>query len=177
MSSDESRRFDAERRWAQEEAERDADALERRRSSLEDVAREAALDGATLRMSAGGRLIEGTALHAAGDLVTVTNGATHIDVRLSAITDLRLNPAKRAGGGRRLPQHPGSFIGRMNELHAVESTVELGGPEVGLTAPGRITVVAQDYVELSTADGVRLIAIAAISYIIRRDDVPDRLRR
>ena len=178
FGSDESRRFEAERRWAQEDLERDADALDRQRGTLGDVARTLAVSRTTVRVGVAGRVFEGEAIHAGADLLTVAHANHEVDVRLSAASDIRI--AERHGGRapRELSSHPSRFVGRLNEANALEIEIELGGAHLEATPPCRVLVVAQDHVEISTGDGDRrFIPLDAISYIVRRAETHGRRLR
>ena len=168
MGRDDARRFEAERRWAQEELERDAETVERRRRTLADILRDAAVDGSTIGVVVGGRTFEGEAVHAAGDLFTIAVGDAEVDVRLSAAGDIRVRGNHVRTQPRVLARHPGSFLGRLNEANALEIAVELGGAGIAATPACRVAVVAADHVELDGPDGSRLVPIDAISYLVRR---------
>ena len=175
---DESQRFDAERRWAQEDLERDASTLDQQQTRLGDLARQLAEDGAVVRVAVAGRTFEGEAVHAGADLLTIAHETTEVDVRLPAVSDVRITERRAGRAPKGLSTHPSRFVGRLNEAQALDHEVELGGLHLELTPPSRILVVARDHVEIRTADGgQRFIPLEAIDYMIRRTEPAGRQLR
>ena len=168
---DEARRFRAERRLAQEHIEADADMLARQRRSLGDVARELQANRTPVRAKVGSRAFAGLVVHTGDDLLTLVDAGIQIDLCLPAVTELQvLDEESLAHGAASAPSQPKTLVGRLNEFHAIERVVELGGAQLETTPPSTIEVVAIDHVEIATPHGGRFIPLQAVTYIISRQD-------
>lgn len=152
-----------EARAEAEEAERLAALKALRRRSLTDLARELSVRGDRVVVVLTGLTLAGVVVHTAGDLLGLATPGGRVDVRLPAVTEIRVVEPSRSDPP---PSGPGpeNFTARLFELEMAGQEVTLGvaGEEVA----GRLAAVAADHLLVVDHDGVeRAVARHAVTHV------------
>lgn len=144
----------AGREWNEEAAEDERlTALhDRRRFGLADMAKDMANRGERVTVEYGGHSFSGAVVGAGSDYATVEGSGLRADIRLDAgywsvITAAMETPPGEATGE--------SLTARLSE-HAERGTMLRLAIPAGQLVIGRVTVVADDHIELTDADGRKL---------------------
>ena len=155
--------FRDEREMVEEASEQ----LARKEADLVDVVLDAMHRGQPLQLRVGPAEFVGTVVHIADDLAILNARGAQVDVRLSALSEIRiLDPVP--GAGRALRRDvPACFDDCLEGLEATGREVELGGPDLP-AATCRVMVVARDHVVLEGRGLVRVVPLAGVGFVIRR---------
>ena len=163
-----SRALRAELREAQEMAEDATEHLARKEADLVDVVLGAMHRGQPLRLRVGRWQFAGTVTHVAeGVVILVDVGGAQVDVRLSALSELWLQPPVPGAGRSRRSDVPASFEHCLEGLETTGREVELGGADLEPTRC-RVVVAASDHLVVEDRGPGRVLARAAVGFIVRR---------
>jgi hypothetical protein len=166
--ADVSRALRAELRDAQELAEDASEQLARKEADLVDLVLDAMHRGQPLRARVGAWQVSGSVIHVADDLAVVDDGGgAEVDLRLSALSELWVQPPLPGAGRARRAVVPASFEDCLEGLEATGREVELGGADL---PPGRcrVLVAARDHLILQGRGTQRVVPRAAVGFVIRR---------
>lgn len=154
-----------------EESERDAAKAVRRARSLADVVRHLHARGDGVLVGALDRTFRGIVTAAADDFVSLATGSGRVDLRLGAVTWLRV-AASTPSGGREAVGGVSSFKARLLEIELEGGTVEVGAHGLDDPVVGVLHAVALDHVVVRDLDGEEwFVPTAALVYLRQRADL------
>lgn len=162
------RRIRAAFREAQELAEEAAEQLARKERTLAEVLVDAMHGGRRVHLHCGCASFSGVVAHVGDDVVVLDDvSGGQVDLWLEALTELALDPPQPGLGRPRTSVLPRCFADCLEGLEATGRVVELGGPAL---APQRVRVevVAADHLVISAGGLERVLARAAVGFVLRR---------
>jgi hypothetical protein len=159
------------RAW-QEEAEEDEQLTalaDRRRLNLADLAKEMVNKGERVAVEYGGHSFSGVVVGGGADHLTIQGAGLKADIRLDAGYWSVVHATERADTATGVATNE-SILARLAEHAEQRNTVRLAIPGGDLVI-GRVTVVAEDHIELEDADNRHVyVPTALILAVIRSTD-------